>query len=98
MAKNGNYYFAGNDQEIDRISPYYACLDPSGNLVFSKNFAGTLNDYSAELIRHHDSTSYTYVGNCFSFGASNLTADVLYSQIIGTYTIGPLLGLSLIHI
>ena len=48
MAKNGNYYFAGNDQEIDRISPYYACLDPLGNLVFSKNFAGTLNDYSAE--------------------------------------------------
>ena len=94
MAKNGNYYFAGNDQEIDRISPYYACLDPSGNLVFSKNFAGTLNDYSAEIIRHHDSTSYTYVGNCFSFGASNLTADVLYSQIIGTYTIGPLLGTS----
>ena len=94
LAKNGNYYFAGNNQQIDRTSPYYACLDTSGNLIFSKDFAGTENDFSAALLRHSDSLTYTIICNTFSFGASNSTSDVLYSQLIGTFTISGLLGTS----
>ena len=36
LAKNGNYYFAGNNQLEDRVAPYYASLDTAGNLIFSK--------------------------------------------------------------
>ena len=92
LAKNGNYYFAGNNQQTDRVSPYYACLDISGNLIFSKNYAGTQDDFSAALLRHNDSVTYTIICNTFSFGASNNTSDILYSQLIGTFTISGLLG------
>ena len=64
------------------------------NLVFEENFSGTLDDFSACVIRHSDSATYTFVGNTYSFGANNATSDVLYSQIYVTFTIGPLLGTS----
>ena len=94
LAKNGNYYFAGNNQQTTRTSPYYACLDPLGNLVFSQDFLGSLDDFSAEIVRHADSVTYTFIGNTYSFGANNTTTDVLFSQMIATFTINPLLGTS----
>ena len=94
LSKNGYYIFNGNDEQTSRVAPYYACLDSLGNLVFEENFSGTLDDFSACVIRHSDSTTYTFVGNTYSFGANNATSDVLYSQIYVTFTIGPLLGTS----
>lgn len=94
LAKDGNYYFAGNNQQTNRMSPYYACIDTLGNLVFEQNLLGTLDDFSASIVRHNDSTTYTFIGNTYSFGANNSTTDVLYSQIYVTFTIGPLLGTS----
>jgi hypothetical protein len=94
LAKNGNYYFAGNNQQTDRVSPYHGCLDLSGNLVFSNNIFGTYDDFSAALLRHSDSLTYTIICNSHSFGASNSTTDVLYAQLYETFTITGLLGTS----
>ncbi len=94
LAKNGNYNFAGNNQQEDRVAPYYASLDTAGSLIFSKNFNGTVDDFSATLLRHKDSVTYTIVCNTFSYGALNNTSDILYSQLIGTFTISGLLGTS----
>ena len=92
FASNGNYLLAGNDQQSTNIAAFFASIDTAGNLIYSNEYSGPLNDYSTSILRHHDSVSYTLIANSYSFAAINEYKDVLVAQLNGMFAIGGLTG------
>ncbi len=92
LAKNGDYLFAGNDQQPNNYSAFFGIRPVSGSLNFYNDYNGPLDEFSSTIIRHQDSSSYSLIGNTNSWGNGSL--KVLFTQLNGAWSFLPLTGYS----